>query len=235
MLSLENVHAYYGKSHILHGVALEVAPREIVSLLGRNGAGKTTTLKSITGVVPPRTGQIRFEGKDITGLPTHSIARLGIALVPDHRGIFKSLSVTENLAIARRPGSVWQIADVYQHFPRLEERRESGGGTLSGGEQQMLAIARALINAPKLLLLDEPTEGLAPVIVEELVGIIAGIRSIGLGVLLVEQNLEVCMALADRHYVLEQGRIVWQGTSGAFRNAEEVQRRYLTLEAAGHA
>ncbi|MGH7080041.1 MAG: ABC transporter ATP-binding protein, partial [Acetobacteraceae bacterium] len=212
MLSLENVHAYYGKSHILHGVALEVAPREIVCLLGRNGAGKTTTLKSITGVVPPRTGEIRFAGKQITGLPTHSIARLGIALVPDHRGIFKSLSVAENLAIARRPGSVWQIADVYRHFPRLEERSESGGGTLSGGEQQMLAIARALINAPRLLLLDEPTEGLAPVIVEELVRIIADIRNIGLGILLVEQNLEVCMALADRHYVLEQGRIVWQGT-----------------------
>ncbi|MGH7189753.1 MAG: ABC transporter ATP-binding protein [Acetobacteraceae bacterium] len=235
MLSLENVHAYYGKSHILHGVALEVAPREIVCLLGRNGAGKTTTLKSITGVVPPRTGEIRFAGKQITGLPTHSIARLGIALVPDHRGIFKSLSVAENLAIARRPGSVWQIADVYRHFPRLEERSESGGGTLSGGEQQMLAIARALINAPRLLLLDEPTEGLAPVIVEELVRIIADIRNIGLGILLVEQNLEVCMALADRHYVLEQGRIVWQGTAEAFRDAEEIRSRYLTLEAAGHA
>ncbi|MGH7103117.1 MAG: ABC transporter ATP-binding protein, partial [Acetobacteraceae bacterium] len=212
MLSLENVHAYYGKSHILHGVALKVARREIVSLLGRNGAGKTTTLKTITGIVPPRPGEIRFEGKEIAGLPTHSIARLGIALVPDHRGIFKSLSVAENLAIARRPGSIWEIADVYRHFPRLEERSESGGGTLSGGEQQMLAIARALINAPRLLLLDEPTEGLAPVIVEELVRIIADIRNIGLGILLVEQNLEVCMALADRHYVLEQGRIVWQGT-----------------------
>ncbi len=234
MLAVEGVHAFYGKSHILHGVSLEVGAGEIVSLLGRNGAGKTTTLKSITGIVPPREGHVRFEGAAVERWPTHAIARLGIALVPEHRGIFRSLSVEENLAVALRPGSAWGLADVFAHFPRLAERRRSRGGTLSGGEQQMLAIARALVNAPKLLLLDEPTEGLAPVIVDELVGIIDGIRARGLGVLLVEQNLGVCMRLADRHYVLEQGRIVYSGTRAAFRDAEDIRDRFLTLQAAGH-
>ena len=233
MLAVANVHAFYGKSHILHGVSLDVGAGEIVSLLGRNGAGKTTTLKSITGIVRPRDGSVRFEGAALTGAPTHVIARRGIALVPEHRGIFRSLSVEENLAVARRDGSTWNIADVFAHFPRLRERRRSRGGTLSGGEQQMLAIARALVNAPKLLLLDEPTEGLAPVIVEELVEIVAGIRARGLAVLLVEQNLAVCMALADRHYLLEQGRIVYAGTRAEFRDAEEIRDRYLTLHAAG--
>ena len=233
MLAVANVHAFYGKSHILHGVSLDVGAGEIVSLLGRNGAGKTTTLKSITGIVRPRDGSVRFEGAALTGAPTHVIARRGIALVPEHRDIFRSLSVEENLAVARRDGSTWNIADVFAHFPRLRERRRSRGGTLSGGEQQMLAIARALVNAPKLLLLDEPTEGLAPVIVDELVEIIAGIRARGLAVLLVEQNLAVCMALADRHYLLEQGRIVYAGTRAEFRDAEEIRDRYLTLHAAG--
>ena len=234
MLEVANVHAFYGKSHILHGVSLEVGAGEIVSLLGRNGAGKTTTLKSITGIVPPREGSVRFEGTALEREPTHVIARRGIALVPEHRGIFRALSVEENLAVARRDGSTWDIADVFAHFARLRERRNSRGGTLSGGEQQMLAIARALVNAPKLLLLDEPTEGLAPVIVDELVEIIAGIRARGLAVLLVEQNLAVCMKLADRHYVLEQGRIVYSGTREEFRDAENIRDRYLTLQAAGH-
>jgi branched-chain amino acid transport system ATP-binding protein len=234
MLSLDNIHAFYGKSHILHGVSLDVGRGEIVSLLGRNGAGKTTTLKSIVGIVPPREGHIHFEGSPIEGRPTHEIARLGIALVPEHRGIFATLSVQENLAVALRPGSAWGIEDVFTHFPRLRERRNSRGGNLSGGEQQMLAIARALVNAPKLLLLDEPTEGLAPVIVDELIGIIAGIRAHGIPILLVEQNLGVCMELADRHYVLEQGRIVYSGTREEFRGAEAVRERYLTLQAAGH-
>jgi branched-chain amino acid transport system ATP-binding protein len=234
MLALENVHAFYGKSHILHGVSLDVQAGEIVSLLGRNGAGKTTTLKSITGIVVPREGHVRFAGAAVEAEPTHAIARRGIALVPEHRGIFRSLSVDENLAVARRTGSLWDIADVFSHFPRLQERRRSRGGTLSGGEQQMLAIARALVNAPKLLLLDEPTEGLAPVIVEELVGIIAAIRARGVAVLLVEQNLGVCLRLADRHYVLEQGRIVFSGSSAEFRGADDIRDRYLTLQAAGN-
>ena len=234
MLALQNVHAYYGKSHILHGVSLEVGQGEIVSLLGRNGAGRTTTLKSVTGIVPPREGDIQFEGVSLAARPTHAIARLGIALVPEHRGIFHSLSVEENLGVALRKGTGWDIGAVFQHFPRLRERRRSRGGTLSGGEQQMLAIARALVNGPKLLLLDEPTEGLAPVIVDELVEIIAGIRARGLAVLLVEQNLGVCLRLADRHYVLEQGRIVYSGTREAFRDADDVRDRYLTLQVAGH-
>ena len=234
MLEIRNIHAFYGKSHILHDVSLDVGQGEIVSLLGRNGAGKTTTLRSITGIVPPRDGSIRFAGTAIEARPTHAIARLGIALVPEHRGIFRSLSVEENLAVALRHGSAWDVQDVFRHFPRLRERWRSRGGTLSGGEQQMLAIARALVNAPKLLLLDEPTEGLAPVIVDELMEIIAGIRARGLSVLLVEQNLGVCMKLADRHYVLEQGRIVYGGTRAAFRDAEDVRDRYLTLQTAGH-
>jgi branched-chain amino acid transport system ATP-binding protein len=234
MLAVANVHAFYGKSHILHGVSLEVGAGEIVSLLGRNGAGKTTTLKSITGIVPPREGSVRFEGAALEREPIHVVARRGIALVPEHRGIFRGLSVEENLAIARRDGSMWDLAEVFARFPRLRERRQSRGGTLSGGEQQMLSIARALVNAPKLLLLDEPTEGLAPVIVDELVKIIASIRARGLAVLLVEQNLAVCMKLADRHYVLEQGRIVYAGTRDEFHDAEAIRDRYLTLQAAGH-
>ncbi|MGH7122361.1 MAG: ABC transporter ATP-binding protein [Acetobacteraceae bacterium] len=233
MLALENVHAFYGKSHILHGVSLNVEGGEIASLLGRNGAGKTTTLKTITGIVLAREGHVRFAGQPIERKPTHTIARLGIALVPDHRGIFRTLSVEENLAIALRAESAWTLADVFTHFPRLRERRQSAGGTLSGGEQQMLAIARALVNAPKLLLLDEPTEGLAPVIVDELASIVAAIRTRGIGVLLVEQNLGFCMRLADRHYVLEQGRIVYSGTRAEFRDAENIRDRYLTLQAAG--
>ncbi|MBV9748740.1 MAG: ABC transporter ATP-binding protein [Acetobacteraceae bacterium] len=234
MLALQNVHAYYGKSHILHGVSLDIGRGEIVSLLGRNGAGKTTTLKSITGIVAPREGSIQFEGRSLEAQPTHAIARRGISLVPEHRGIFRSLSVEENLGVALRKGNAWSIEDVFQHFPRLRERRRSRGGTLSGGEQQMLAIARALVNGPKLLLLDEPTGGLAPVIVDELVEIIADIRARGLAVLLVEPHLSVCMRLADRHYVLDQGRIVYSGTREAFRDADEVRERYLTLQAAGH-
>lgn len=234
MLALEDVHAYYGKSHILHGVSLGVESGEIVSLLGRNGAGKTTTLKTITGIVPAREGHVRFAGGEIAGVPTHEIARRGVALVPDHRGIFRTLSVEENLAIALRAGSAWTIADVFRHFPRLSERRKSQGATLSGGEQQMLAIARALVNAPKLLLLDEPTEGLAPVIVDELADIVGAVRTLGIGVLIVEQNLAFCVGLADRHYVLEQGRIVYSGTREEFRDAEEIRDRYLTLQAAGH-
>ena len=225
---------YYGKSHILHGVSLDIGRGEIVSLLGRNGAGKTTTLKSITGIVAPREGSIQFEGRSLEAQPTHAIARRGISLVPEHRGIFRSLSVEENLGVALRKGNAWSIEDVFQHFPRLRERRRSRGGTLSGGEQQMLAIARALVNGPKLLLLDEPTGGLAPVIVDELVEIIADIRARGLAVLLVEPHLSVCMRLADRHYVLDQGRIVYSGTREAFRDADEVRERYLTLQAAGH-
>ncbi len=231
MLNVQDIHSQYGKSIVLEGVSLEVNQGELVTLLGRNGAGKTTTLRSIVGIVTPSKGQITFEGKDTVGLETFEIARQGISLVPEHRGIFRMLSVDENLRIAVRPDSKWSLDDVYGLFPRLWERRTNGGHALSGGEQQMLAIARALVNNPKILLLDEPTEGLAPVIVDELVKILREIRRSGVPILLVEQNLSVCRALADRHYVLEQGRIVYQGSAAEFNADPSISDRYLALSA----
>jgi branched-chain amino acid transport system ATP-binding protein len=227
ILELEQVHAYYGKSHILQGVSLHVGDGELVTLLGRNGAGKSTTLKSIVGVVAPRAGRVLFRGADIHTLPTHRIANLGACLVPEHRGIFKLLTVEENLLLGARRDSPWQIAEVYRIFPRLKERRRNGGGQLSGGEQQMLAIGRALMNHPRLLILDEPVEGLAPVIVEEIVAQLKAIKAAGIAILLVEQNLEVCTQLADRHYIIEQGSIVYHGDNAAFVADAAVKDRFL--------
>ncbi|MBF8748378.1 ABC transporter ATP-binding protein [Pseudomonas putida] len=231
MLDVDSIHSYYDKSHVLEGVSLKVGAGELVTLLGRNGAGKTTTLRSILGIVRPRQGQITFNGEALVGREIFDIARRGIALVPEHRGIFRQLSVEENLKIAVRKDSRWQLEDVYGMFPRLKERRRNGGFALSGGEQQMLAIARALLNDPKLLILDEPTEGLAPVIVDELVKILRRIKDEGLSILLVEQNLMVCDALADRHYVLEQGRVAYQGSAAQFREDPSIKNRYLALSA----
>lgn len=231
MLNVESIHSYYDKSHVLEGVSLQVGAGELVTLLGRNGAGKTTTLRSILGIVRPRQGQISFNGQQLVGREIFDIARQGIALVPEHRGIFRQLSVEENLKIAVCKDSRWQLEDVYAMFPRLKERRRNGGFALSGGEQQMLAIARALLNDPKLLILDEPTEGLAPVIVDELVKILRRIKEEGLSILLVEQNLMVCDALADRHYVLEQGRVAYQGSAAQFRDDPSIKNRYLALSA----
>lgn len=231
MLSVESIHSYYDKSHVLEGVSLKVEAGELVTLLGRNGAGKTTTLRSILGIVRPRQGQIHFNGQPLVGSEIFDIARQGIALVPEHRGIFRQLDVEENLKIAARKHSRWQLEDVYAMFPRLKERRRNSGFALSGGEQQMLAIARALLNGPKLLILDEPTEGLAPVIVDELVKILRRIKDEGLSILLVEQNLKVCDALADRHYVLEQGRVAYQGSAEQFRADPSIKNRYLALSA----
>lgn len=231
MLNVDSIHSYYDKSHVLEGVSLKVEAGELVTLLGRNGAGKTTTLRSILGIVRPRQGQISFNGQQLVGREIFDIARLGIALVPEHRGIFRQLSVEENLKIAVRKPSRWQLEDVYSMFPRLKERRRNGGFALSGGEQQMLAIARALLNGPRLLILDEPTEGLAPVIVDELVKILRRIKDEGLSILLVEQNLMVCDALADRHYVLEQGRVAYQGSAAQFREDPSIKNRYLALSA----
>jgi branched-chain amino acid transport system ATP-binding protein len=230
-LELEEVHSYYGKSHILQGVTLTVGPGEVVTLLGRNGAGKTTTLKTISGLVRAAAGTIRFFGADITGARAHVSARKGLALVPENRGIFGLLSVEENLKIAARKGSLWTMDDVYRHFPRLKERRRNGGTQLSGGEQQMLAIARALLNGPKLLMLDEPVEGLAPVVVDEIVAQIRDIRSSGIPILLVEQNLAVCTELADRHYILELGRIVYEGRREQFIADAAVKDKYLGVGA----
>ncbi|MEN2977443.1 ABC transporter ATP-binding protein (plasmid) [Tistrella bauzanensis] len=228
MLTLDDVHAYYGKSHVLEGVTMEVRAGELVTLLGRNGAGKTTTLRSIAGITTT-TGRITFDNQDLRGREPYEIARRGVALVQEHRGIFGVLTVEENLKIALRKGGRWGLDDVYAMFPRLRERRRNGGRALSGGEQQMLAMARALVNNPRILLLDEPTEGLAPVIVDEIVRILKAIRESGMPVLLVEQNLAVCEALADRHYILEQGRIVYTGSAQAFKADRAVRDRYLAL------
>lgn len=228
-LEVQQIHSYYGKSHVLDGVSLEVNPGELVTLLGRNGAGKTTTLKSIAGIVKPLQGTVSFAGQRLNRLEVFDIARRGISLVPEERGIFGLLSVEENLSIAVRQQSQWGLRDVYEMFPRLYERRKNGGNELSGGEQQMLAMARALVNDPSLLLLDEPTEGLAPVIVDEIVRILQKIREVGVSILLVEQNLAVCEKLADRHYVIEQGRIVYSGSQQEFAKDVSIKDRYLAV------
>ncbi|SAL87785.1 ABC transporter [Caballeronia arvi] len=227
MLDVDNIHGYYDKSHVLQGVSLKIAEGETITLLGRNGAGKSTTLKSIAGVVTPQQGSVKFNGTELAKLPPHKIAARGVCFVPEHRGIFKLLSVEENLRLGARKESPWQLADIYRIFPRLKERRTNGGGQLSGGEQQMLAIGRALMNHPRLLMLDEPVEGLAPVIVEEIVAQLKLIRQAGVTILLVEQNLEVCTQLADRHYIIEQGRIVYEGRNADFIADESVKDRYL--------
>ena len=226
-LMVDNIHGYYAKSHVLQGVSLRIEEGETVTLLGRNGAGKSTTLKSIAGIVTPQRGSVTFKGVSLEKLAPHKIAARGVCFVPEHRGIFKLLSVEENLRLGARKDSPWQLADIYRIFPRLKERRTNGGGQLSGGEQQMLAIGRALMNHPRLLMLDEPVEGLAPVIVEEIVAQLKLIRQAGVTILLVEQNLEVCTQLADRHYIIEQGRIVYEGANDAFIADESIKDRYL--------
>ncbi|WP_421376017.1 ABC transporter ATP-binding protein [Paraburkholderia sp. DD10] len=227
ILDVQQIHGFYGKSHILQGVTLQVDDGETVTLLGRNGAGKSTTLKAIAGVVAPRRGSVTFNGAEIGGMPAHKIAARGVCFVPEHRGVFRLLSVEENLRLGARKDSPWQLDDIYRIFPRLKERRTNGGGQLSGGEQQMLAIGRALMNHPRLLMLDEPVEGLAPVIVEEIVAQLKLIRAAGVAILLVEQNLEVCTQLADRHYIIEQGVIVYSNDNASFAADESIKDRYL--------
>jgi branched-chain amino acid transport system ATP-binding protein len=209
VLRLEGVHAFYGESHILHGVDLGVQEGEVVTLLGRNGAGKSTTLKAIMGILEQRTGSIRFEGQELIRLPSNKVARLGLAYCPEERGIFASLDVDENLLLppAVRPGGM-AVDEIFRLFPNLQERRRSQGTRLSGGEQQMLAIARILRTGAKLLLLDEPTEGLAPVIVQQIGNVIRQLKGRGYTVLLVEQNFYFASTVADRHYLMEHGRIV---------------------------
>jgi branched-chain amino acid transport system ATP-binding protein len=210
LLSVENLQAWYGESHILHGVNFEVYPGEVVTLLGRNGAGKTTTLKSIMGIVAKRTGSIRFEGRELIGLPSNQIARAGIALCPEERAIFSSLSVEENLMLPPvvKAGGL-SLDRIFELFPNLKERLGSSQGTkLSGGEQQMLAIARILRTGARLLLLDEPTEGLAPVIIQQIGNTIRALKAQGFTILLVEQNFRFAATVADRYYVMEHGRVV---------------------------
>jgi len=209
LLEVRDLHAWYGESHILHGVDFEIRPGEMVTLLGRNGAGKTTTLKSIMGIVGRRRGSIRFEGRELIDLPSNRIARLGLAFCPEERGIFASLTVEENLLLPPvvRPGGLGVDA-IYGLFPNLRERLRAGGTTLSGGEQQMLAIGRILRTGARLLLLDEPTEGLAPVIVQQIGVTLRRLKNEGFTVLLVEQNFRFAATVADRHYVMEHGRVV---------------------------
>jgi branched-chain amino acid transport system ATP-binding protein len=209
LLKVENLQAWYGESHILHGVGFEIGRGELVTLLGRNGAGKTTTLRSIMGIVGKRTGTVRFENHETVGRPSDVIARMGLAYCPEERGIFSSLNVEENLMLppAVKPGGM-SLEEIYTLFPNLKERRRSQGTKLSGGEQQMLAIGRILRTGATLLLLDEPTEGLAPVIVQRIGEIIRQLKSRGFTILLVEQNFHFAATVADRHYVMEDGRVV---------------------------
>jgi branched-chain amino acid transport system ATP-binding protein len=209
LLKVADLQAWYGESHILHGVGFEIGRGELVTLLGRNGAGKTTTLKSVMGIVGKRTGSVTFEGRQTVGHPSDQIARLGLAYCPEERGIFSSLTVEENLLLPPvvKPGGM-SLAEIYKLFPNLQERRKSQGTKLSGGEQQMLAIGRILRTGATLLLLDEPTEGLAPVIVQRIGEIIRQLKGRGFTILLVEQNFHFAATVADRHYVMEDGRVV---------------------------
>lgn len=228
ILEVDDVHTYYGESHVLHGVGLTVARGEAVALLGRNGVGKTTLIRTIVGFTPARRGAVRLDGRDITRLPPHRIARLGIGLVPQGRRIFAPLSVRENLLLAARAGNGMRRR-VFELFPRLRERLAQGGGTLSGGEQEMLAIARALMTDARVLLLDEPSEGLAPVVVRELGRTFRELKGEGLSILLVEQNVPLALRVAERVYVMSKGRIVYHGTPDALDADTDVKRRYLGI------
>jgi len=248
LLSVEAIQAGYGHSRVLHDMSLRIAPGEFVTLLGRNGMGKTTTVKCILGLLRTQAGTLRFDGRDITRSASHQIARAGIGLVPEGRQIFPNLSVEENLlATARMPkarqnglpeaaraaappaGEAWTLARVYELFPRLEERRGNPGTRLSGGEQQMLAIGRALMTNPRLLVLDEATEGLAPLVRRDIWQALSMLKGTGLAILCIDKNLASMLPLADRHYIVEKGRVAWQGTSGEYRAAQESLQAYLGL------
>jgi len=227
ILEIKSIDTYYGLGHILHGLSLSVGEGEVVAVLGRNGAGKTTTLRSVTGLTPPRAGEIRYKGRAIAGLDPHKISQMGIALVPETRDIFSYLTVRENLAIARRNRSRWQMDTVLERFPSLKERMNHKGRQLSGGEQQMLAIARALLTGPDLLLLDEPSQGLAPLVVDAVMSTVRALKTERVSMLLVEQNAEMALQLADRVYVIDHGTVVFEGTPARLRADTQVTVTYL--------
>jgi branched-chain amino acid transport system ATP-binding protein len=235
MLALENVNAYYGDSHILHGVSFAVNAGEVVCLLGRNGAGKTTTVLTIMGYLKPRPGHIRYRDRDIAALAPYQVARLGFGFVPQDRGIFPSLTVRENLTVFARGGGQgadrrrWTLERIFDLFPNLRARERNLGFQLSGGEQQMLSIARALLLNPTLLLLDEPSEGLAPMIVQEIIDVLKSLKREGLAILLVEQNLRAALAVADRHHVMNKGEICFTGSSAELEGNDYVLRNYLSV------
>ncbi|TXL78776.1 ABC transporter ATP-binding protein [Vineibacter terrae] len=231
MLKVSGLITAYGESQVLFGMAFEVGAGEVVTLMGRNGMGKTTTVHSIMGIVPPKAGTIELGSRDIAGLPSHRIARLGLGLVPEGRQIFPNLTVRENLVAAAanrdaRP-SPWTLPLVYEFFPRLAERQANMGNQLSGGEQQMLAIGRALMTNPRLLILDEATEGLAPLIRQEIWACLRRLKGEGQAILVIDKNVGALIGLADRHYIVEKGRVVWDGTSPELAADVELQHRYL--------
>jgi branched-chain amino acid transport system ATP-binding protein len=227
VLELTDVHTYYGDSHVLQGLTLGVGPSEVVTILGRNGMGKTTLVRSIIGFTPPRRGRVAFKGEDVTRWPPFRMVERGMALVPQGRRVFPSLSVRENLDVARRGRGRWTLARVLELFPRLGERAGSRAGKLSGGEQQMLAIGRALMTNPDLLLMDEPTEGLAPLLVREVGRVLGELKREGLSILLVEQNLPLALGVADRVHILSRGQIVHSGRPAELLSNEDVKSRYL--------
>jgi branched-chain amino acid transport system ATP-binding protein len=233
LLDVDGLHAHYDKSHILHGVSRRIAPGEIVSLLGRNGSGRSTTLKTIMGLVPPTGGRVVLEGRDLTGERAFRIACAGIAYVPEEREIFANVTVEENLRIGMQPPRVgvpnWNASQMYAFFPQLKDRRNTAAGMLSGGEQQMLTMCRALLGNPRIILIDEPTEGLAPKIVEVVTEMIRSICAKGVSVLLVEQKLTIAMRVSKRVYVMGHGQIVFEGTPDDLRRAPEVRRDWLEV------
>jgi branched-chain amino acid transport system ATP-binding protein len=233
MLSVTGLQAFYGRAHILHGVSLEARPGEVVALLGRNGAGKSTAMKAIMGLVTPAGGDVKFNGKRIDRLPTYRIARMGLGYVPEERRIFTDLTVRENLEVGRQPARddapVWNEDRLFALFPNLGRMRERPGGQMSGGEQQMLTIARTLMGNPRCVLLDEPSEGLAPIIVEQMAHAIRALKAEGLSVLLCEQNLRFCEAIADRAYIIEKGQIRFGGNPVELASNPALQEQYLSV------
>jgi branched-chain amino acid transport system ATP-binding protein len=227
ILEVRNIDTFYGLGHILHGLSLGIAEGEVVAVLGRNGAGKTTTLRSVTGLTPPKRGEILYKGRNIAGLDAHRISRMGIALVPETRDIFSYLTARENLTIARRKGSRWQMETVLERFPTLRQRMDNKGRELSGGEQEMLAIARALMTGPDLLLLDEPSQGLAPLVVNAVMDTIRELKNQRVSMLLVEQNAEMALQLADRVYIIDHGSVVFEGTPERLRADRQAMTTYL--------
>ena len=226
MLQVSNLETAYGRSQVLFGISLAIASSQVVSLLGRNGMGKTTTVRSIMGITPARSGKVVFEDKEIQHLPSYRIAKAGIGLVPEGRQVFPNLTVRENLVATARKGT-WTLEKIFGMFPQLRDRQGHYGNQLSGGEQQMLAIARALMTNPRLLILDEATEGLAPLIRQEIYRSIARLKAEGLSILVIDKDVRALTGVADVHYVLEKGRVVWRGTSAELRANQEVQHKYL--------